>query len=76
MTLYSEFKYTLTGYKNRQKNHKRHYQQWIQKEKKGGKSDAKVLHTCCRFDMTVASEVMAILALTNDLRDMRERLGG
>ena len=25
--------------------------------------------------MTVASEVMAILALTTDLRDMRERLG-
>ena len=28
-----------------------------------------------RFDITVASEVMAILALTTDLRDMRERLG-
>jgi methylenetetrahydrofolate dehydrogenase (NADP+)/methenyltetrahydrofolate cyclohydrolase/formyltetrahydrofolate synthetase len=27
------------------------------------------------FDITVASEIMAILALTNDLRDMRERLG-
>jgi methylenetetrahydrofolate dehydrogenase (NADP+) / methenyltetrahydrofolate cyclohydrolase / formyltetrahydrofolate synthetase len=27
------------------------------------------------FDITVASEVMAILALTTDLRDMRERLG-
>jgi formyltetrahydrofolate synthetase len=25
--------------------------------------------------MTVSSEVMAILALTTDLRDMRERLG-
>eukprot|EP01119_Soliformovum_irregulare_P017410 TRINITY_DN5171_c0_g1_i1.p1 TRINITY_DN5171_c0_g1~~TRINITY_DN5171_c0_g1_i1.p1 ORF type:complete len:657 (-),score=224.87 TRINITY_DN5171_c0_g1_i1:51-1973(-) len=28
------------------------------------------------FDITVASEVMAILALTSDLADMRERLGG
>jgi methylenetetrahydrofolate dehydrogenase (NADP+)/methenyltetrahydrofolate cyclohydrolase/formyltetrahydrofolate synthetase len=27
------------------------------------------------FDITVASEIMAILALTTDLRDMRERLG-
>ncbi|MBS1792329.1 MAG: formate--tetrahydrofolate ligase [Acidobacteria bacterium] len=27
------------------------------------------------FDITVASEVMAILALTNSLRDMRERFG-
>lgn len=27
------------------------------------------------FDITVASEVMAILALTTDLADMRERLG-
>jgi formyltetrahydrofolate synthetase len=27
------------------------------------------------FDMAVASEIMAILALTTDLRDMRERLG-
>ncbi len=27
------------------------------------------------FDITVASEVMAILALANDLRDLRERLG-
>ncbi|KPI85974.1 formate--tetrahydrofolate ligase (FTHS) [Leptomonas seymouri] len=27
------------------------------------------------FDISVASEVMAILALINDLRDMRERLG-
>ncbi len=27
------------------------------------------------FDITVASEVMAILALTTDLRDMRERFG-
>lgn len=29
----------------------------------------------CQFDITVASEIMAILALTTDLRDMRERLG-
>ncbi len=27
------------------------------------------------YDITVASEIMAILALTTDLRDMRERLG-
>jgi formyltetrahydrofolate synthetase len=27
------------------------------------------------FDITVASEIMAILALTTDLRDMRRRLG-
>ena len=27
------------------------------------------------FDITVASEVMAILALTNDLADLRERMG-
>ncbi len=27
------------------------------------------------FDITVASEIMAILALTNDLADMRDRLG-
>ncbi len=27
------------------------------------------------FDITVASEIMAILALTNDLADMRERMG-
>lgn len=27
------------------------------------------------FDITVASEIMAILALTNDLKDMRERMG-
>jgi len=29
----------------------------------------------CQFDITVASEIMAVLALTTDLRDMRERLG-
>lgn len=28
-----------------------------------------------QFDITVASEIMAILALTSDLSDMRERLG-
>ncbi len=28
-----------------------------------------------RFDITVASEIMAILALTTDLADMRDRLG-
>lgn len=32
--------------------------------------------TCTiRFDITVASEIMAILALTTSMRDMRERLG-
>lgn len=29
----------------------------------------------CRFDISVASEIMAILALTNSMEDMRERLG-
>jgi hypothetical protein len=29
----------------------------------------------CQFDITVASEVMAVLALTSDLVDLRERLG-
>ena len=28
-----------------------------------------------QFDITVASEIMAVLALTNSLGDMRERLG-
>jgi len=28
-----------------------------------------------RFDITVASEIMAVLALTTDLKDMRTRLG-
>ena len=28
-----------------------------------------------RFDITVASEIMAVLALTTSLADMRERLG-
>lgn len=29
----------------------------------------------CQFDIAVASEIMAILALTTGLQDMRERLG-
>ena len=29
----------------------------------------------CQFDITVASEIMAVLALTTSLTDMRERLG-
>lgn len=29
----------------------------------------------CQFDITVASEIMAILALTTSLADMRDRLG-
>ena len=29
----------------------------------------------CQFDISVASEIMAILALTTSLKDMRERLG-
>ncbi|KAK3697531.1 hypothetical protein QZH41_019769 [Actinostola sp. cb2023] len=29
----------------------------------------------CQFDITVASEIMAILALTTDMKDMRRRLG-
>jgi len=29
----------------------------------------------CQFDITVASEIMAVLALTTSLADMRERLG-
>lgn len=29
----------------------------------------------CQFDIAVASEIMAILALTTGLKDMRERLG-
>ena len=39
----------------------------------GGKFDGRPRQT--GFDITVASEVMAILALTTDLRDMRERFG-
>jgi len=41
-----------------------------------GQSDTEKGHTrVCQFDITVASEVMAVLALTTSLRDMRERLG-
>lgn len=29
----------------------------------------------CQFDISVASEIMAVLALTTSLKDMRERLG-
>lgn len=39
----------------------------------GSKSDGRLRET--GFDITVASEVMAILALTTGLRDMRERFG-
>jgi formate--tetrahydrofolate ligase len=39
----------------------------------GGKSDGRARAT--GFDISVASEVMAILALTTSLRDMRERFG-
>ena len=39
----------------------------------GGKSDGQPRQS--GFDITVASEVMAILALTTGLRDMRERFG-
>ena len=41
-----------------------------------GQSATEKGHTrVCQFDITVASEVMAVLALTTSLRDMRERLG-
>lgn len=39
----------------------------------GSKSDGRPRET--GFDITVASEVMAVLALTKSLRDMRERFG-
>ena len=39
----------------------------------GGKGDGRPRQT--GFDITVASEVMAILALTTSLRDMRDRFG-
>jgi len=39
----------------------------------GSKGDGRPRNT--GFDITVASEVMAILALTKDIRDMRERFG-
>jgi len=29
----------------------------------------------CQFDITVASEIMAVLALTTSLKDMRQKLG-
>ena len=29
----------------------------------------------CQFDISVASEIMAVLALTTSLSDMRQRLG-
>ncbi|MBN2617891.1 MAG: formate--tetrahydrofolate ligase [Spirochaetales bacterium] len=40
---------------------------------KGGLQDGPVREA--HFDITVASELMAILALTTDLKDMRERIG-
>jgi len=40
----------------------------------GGRSEGGVPHES-RFDITVASEIMAILALAKDLKDLRERLG-
>jgi formyltetrahydrofolate synthetase len=39
----------------------------------GGRADGPLRET--RFDITVASEVMAILALATDLQDLRARLG-
>ncbi len=40
---------------------------------KGGLGDGPIRES--HFDITVASELMAILALTTDLKDMRERIG-
>jgi len=40
---------------------------------KGGLGDGPIREA--HFDITVASELMAILALTTDLKDMRERIG-
>lgn len=41
-----------------------------------GQSPTEKNHTReCQFDITVASEIMAVLALTTSLADMRERLG-
>jgi len=40
----------------------------------GGRSEGGVPHES-RFDITVASEIMAILALARDMKDLRERLG-
>ncbi len=39
----------------------------------GGRRDGFMMHS--GFDIAVASEVMAILAVANDLKDMRERMG-
>ncbi len=39
----------------------------------GGKFDARPRQT--GYDITVASEIMAILALATSLKDMRERIG-
>lgn len=39
-------------------------------------SDSRVQHSrMTGFDITVASEIMAVLALANDLKDLREKLG-
>ncbi|KAK7067384.1 C-1-tetrahydrofolate synthase, cytoplasmic, partial [Halocaridina rubra] len=41
-----------------------------------GQSPTEKGHTReCQFDISVASEIMAVLALTTSLSDMRERLG-
>merc|ERR1711872_761371 len=41
-----------------------------------GQSPTEKGHTReCQFDISVASEIMAVLALTSSLKDMRERLG-
>ncbi len=39
----------------------------------GGRRDGFMMHS--GFDIAVSSEVMAILAVANDLKDMRERMG-
>ena len=39
----------------------------------GGKSDGFMMNS--KFGIAVSSEIMAILAMSNDLRDMRERMG-
>ncbi|KAK2148152.1 hypothetical protein LSH36_512g02044 [Paralvinella palmiformis] len=41
-----------------------------------GQSPTEKTHTRqCQFDITVASEIMAVLALTTSLKDMRQKLG-
>ena len=41
-----------------------------------GQSPTEKGHTReCQFDISVASEIMAVLALTTSLADMRDRLG-